>query len=1006
MAFKRILFRRDTAANWTSVNPTLSNGEVGYETDTGKIKIGTGALVWTSLPYFVGNLPGGSLNDLGDVVITSAANGDFLRWNGTQWVNDAVNLSTDTVGSYVESLVAGTGVTLTNNSGEASTPTVAIGQNVATSSSVTFAAVTISNSPQNDSHAATKGYVDGIAAGIRWKNAAELATAAPLPNSPSYSNGSSGVGATLTASTNGRLVVDGSNAVTGDRILVKDQSSGIENGIYVVTDQGSVSTTWLLTRSTDFDGYVDEVVRGDALYVAAGSTNLNQGFVVTTNGSGLNGHHDLGTDPIYFTQFTGTSAINAGTGISKTGNTISIGQDVSTSSSVTFAAVSAPVIGNASTATALRDVRTIAGQSFDGTANIEIAIEDIDGLTVSTFEVNQLNGVTQNIQQQLDLKASASVSPTITLDGDLSGTVTLASLGSATLVANIQANSVALGTDTTGNYVDDVIAGNGISVTHTPGEGSDPTISLNANLNDLNDVQSFSPSDGQFLKYASASASWVPANIPIVNTLDDIGDVVITSASVGQFVKWDGSAWVNDTIDLGTDTEGNYVADVTAGSGMTVIHTPGEGSTVTVELDAGIDELKDVHLSFPANYPTEGDYLKYSSASSGWVAGPINLGSDTVGDYVQNLSAGTGVTITNNSGEGSSPTVEIGQDVSTSASVEFHIIEAQYDVLVGRNLYVSGSVVTENQVSLEIDDPFIYLNTSASASGIDTGVVASYYDGSHKHAGYFRDSTDGKFKFFDSYTPEPSSPIDTDHVTYSPAPVVAETFESTVTTGTAPFTVSSTTEVANLHADTATTLHTARAISLTGDVSGSVSFDGSTDVSINASVVDGAISIDNLSDVNLTTPPSDGQFLKYVSASSAWVAGTIPTINSLDDIGDVSASAPTTGQFLKWNGSAWVSDTIVGGATISTTPPSSPTAGQIWFESDTLKTYVYYDSYWIEIVGSSSVASLNDIGDVNAPTPVNGNILQYNGTQWVLTTIAANVAADDDQFVLSSRIFK
>ena len=1004
MAFKRILFRRDTAANWTSVNPTLSNGEVGYETDTGKIKIGTGALVWTSLPYFVGNLPGGSLNDLGDVVITSAANGDFLRWNGTQWINDAVNLSTDTVGSYVESLVAGTGVSLINNAGEAATPTISIGQNVATSSSVTFAAITISNTPENDTHAATKAYVDGIAAGIKWKNSAELATAAPLPNLPSYDNGTAGVGATLTASTNGRLVVDGTNATTGDRILVKDQGSGIENGIYVVTNQGSVSTTWLLTRSIDFDGYIDEVVRGDALYVANGSTNVSQGFVVTTNGSGLNGHHDLGTDPIYFSQFTGTSAITVGTGISKSGNTISIGQDVATSSSVSFAVVTSTLNGNATTATSLLNPRTIAGKSFDGTANIDILAEDLYGLTVSTAEINELAGVTGNIQNQLDLKASASVSPTITLDGDLSGTVTLTSLGSGTLVATIQSDAVALGTNTTGNYVDDVIAGTGISVSHTPGEGSDPTVSLNANLNDLNDVQSFSPSDGQFLKFVSASSSWVPANIPIVNTLDDIGDVVITSASVGQFVKWNGSTWVNDTIDLGTDTAGNYMVDVIAGAGMAVTHTPGAGSSATVDLDAGIGELKDVFTN--TDYPLDGEFFKYSSACGGWIPEQIYLGSDTVGDYVQNLSAGTGVAITNNSGEGSTPTIEIGQDVGTSASVEFHIIEAQYDVLVGRNLYVSGSVVTENQVSLEIDDPFIYLNTSASASGIDTGVVASYYDGSHKHAGYFRDSTDGKFKFFDSYTPEPSSPIDTDHISYSPAPIVAETFESTVTTGVAPFIVSSTTEVTNLHADTATTLHTARTVSLTGDVSGSVSFDGSSDATITATIANGAISLDEISDVNLNTPPSDGQFLKYVSASSAWVAGTIPTINSLDDIGDVSASAPSSGQFLKWNGSAWVSDTIVGGATVSTTPPSSPTAGQIWFESDTLKTYVYYDSYWIEIVGGSATATLDDVGDVNATGAVAGNILRYDGTQWSLTTIAANVAADDDQFVLSNRVFR
>jgi len=126
MAFKRILLRRDTASNWTSGNPTLASGEIGYESNTGKFKIGNGSTAWTSLSYSNAHLPSASINDLGDVTITSASDGDFLRWNGAAWINDAVNLSTDTIGSYVESLVAGTGISLSGNSGEGATPTIAV----------------------------------------------------------------------------------------------------------------------------------------------------------------------------------------------------------------------------------------------------------------------------------------------------------------------------------------------------------------------------------------------------------------------------------------------------------------------------------------------------------------------------------------------------------------------------------------------------------------------------------------------------------------------------------------------------------------------------------------------------------------------------------------------------------------------------------------------------------------------------------------------------------------
>lgn len=69
-----------------------------------------------------------------------------------------------------------------------------------------------------------------------------------------------------------------------------------------------------------------------------------------------------------------------------------------------------------------------------------------------------------------------------------------------------------------------------------------------------------------------------------ITSLDDIGDVTITSNASGHFLKWNGTAWVNDPIDLGTDTSGNYVIDVTAGTGITVTHTQSEGSSPTVAI--------------------------------------------------------------------------------------------------------------------------------------------------------------------------------------------------------------------------------------------------------------------------------------------------------------------------------------------------------------------------------------------------------------------------------------
>jgi hypothetical protein len=78
---------------------------------------------------YVATQNGYELDELHDVSIVDKTSGDFLKYNGTLWVNDQINLGTDTTGNYVASLVAGSGITLSNNSGEGATPTVALTSN-------------------------------------------------------------------------------------------------------------------------------------------------------------------------------------------------------------------------------------------------------------------------------------------------------------------------------------------------------------------------------------------------------------------------------------------------------------------------------------------------------------------------------------------------------------------------------------------------------------------------------------------------------------------------------------------------------------------------------------------------------------------------------------------------------------------------------------------------------------------------------------------------------------
>jgi hypothetical protein len=137
----RIQFKRGLSSSWTSANPTLFVGECGFETDTGKLKVGDGTTAWNSLSYFFGDISGANLNDFGDVSAATPSSGEFLKYNGTSWVSDTIDLGTDTTGNYVSDVTAGTGVTVTHTPSEGSSATIAIGQAVGTSSAVSFASV-------------------------------------------------------------------------------------------------------------------------------------------------------------------------------------------------------------------------------------------------------------------------------------------------------------------------------------------------------------------------------------------------------------------------------------------------------------------------------------------------------------------------------------------------------------------------------------------------------------------------------------------------------------------------------------------------------------------------------------------------------------------------------------------------------------------------------------------------------------------------------------------------
>ena len=165
---------------------------------------------------------------------------------------------------------------------------------------VSSARITSLATPTQTTDAATKAYVDAQLQGLDVKNSVRVATTANGTLSSAFANNST---------------VDGITLATGDRILLKDQSTGSQNGIYTVNASGAP------TRATDFDAD-SEVTGGTFFFVEEGTVNADNGFVMTNDGTVT-----VGSTALVFTQFSGAGQVTAGSALTKSGNTLNVAVD-------------------------------------------------------------------------------------------------------------------------------------------------------------------------------------------------------------------------------------------------------------------------------------------------------------------------------------------------------------------------------------------------------------------------------------------------------------------------------------------------------------------------------------------------------------------------------------------------------------------------------------------------------------------------------------------------------
>jgi hypothetical protein len=238
----------------------------------------------------------------------------------------------------------------------------------------------LSANPTNPLGAVTKQYADAIAQGITVQQSCQEGTTANL--TATYANGAAGVGATLTnSSTQVALLIDGVTVALNDRILVKNQTTTFQNGIYTVTNQGSGATNWILTRATDYN-LASQINQGDLVIVDTGTTNIGTGWLQTAIVA------TIGTSPITFSPFAGTQTIANNTILGN--NTGGTAQAIALNSSQVNSILGVTTVGTAA-------VGQIPGVVTNSNATAGNVGELISSVIAAASAVNLPNATSTNI---------------------------------------------------------------------------------------------------------------------------------------------------------------------------------------------------------------------------------------------------------------------------------------------------------------------------------------------------------------------------------------------------------------------------------------------------------------------------------------------------------------------------------------------------------------------------------------------------------------------------------
>ena len=749
-------------------SPTISIGQKVGTSDTVTFNV-VNADLTGDVTGTVSDISNHGISDLSDVTINDASDGDFLRYNGSNWINDPVNLTTDTVGDYISTVTEGNGISVTNTGGEGATPNIALD---AVLNDLNDVAITTATNGQILEFNGTNwvnsvrpsnepmGHEDKSESVISFNESTRVFSIAPaMPLSTSFTVWCAGK----------RFVKTGTETVeipdTSGLYYIYFNSSGVLSyrTDYFVWDEDA-PTAYVYWNEVDNKAYLFADERHgitldwathEYLHRTRGAAIAN-GFGVNNyilNGDGsLDSHAKLDiADGTFFDEDLQVDITHSNTPTANTWQQVIQGnaeipvfyrvnnhwkKDTATEFPLkqgtsrpqynldTAGTWSATDIANnrfgvswiIATNNLSEPIIAVLGQG-SYTDNGSAEAEFYGSLNLDGFPIVEFRPLYKIIYE---CKDSYSNTPSARFTGivDLRSVIA-ADQGVGTTPVSDHGSMTGLSDDDHTQYL--------TTARHDSTDHS--TAMSSVVLNDISDIQAATPSSDQVLAWDSATSKWLPKTFSAsVTNLGAIGDVVIgASIESGSYLKWNGSQWVDQVIELGNNTTGNYVSDVTAGTGVTVTHTPGEGSSASIAIGQAVGTEDSV--SFNSVTTTNGFNIDVEGSTWGSfspAAGDVELSADLAEGSLKLTSQSGSVVIHaygTDSGEGVSIT---GQTVNI-----FGAVIANSDLTVMENFTVSETMSFQQTTEK--------VNTSSITSNImtcDYTTGAIYYQSTNPSANF------------------------------------------------------------------------------------------------------------------------------------------------------------------------------------------------------------------------------------------------------------------------------